>query len=92
MAMGFGKACIASRLGCMNEILDEQGAFLYARDDKLGLLNALKTCLEQADRLEIMGKHNRQLAESMDWQRIARLTLNVYQGCMSRQTLDRGDY
>ena len=91
MAMGFGKACIASRIGCMGEILDEQGAFLYESDDKLGLQNALTTCLEKANLLEAMGKHNRDLAERMDWQRIARLTLSVYQGCISGQ-FDRGDH
>jgi glycosyltransferase involved in cell wall biosynthesis len=86
MAMGFGKPCIASRIGCIGETLDDRGAFLYEPGDQGGLLNAIKTCLECVDRLPQMGEHNRQLAQKLDWYRVASLTLAAYEGCVEKRT------
>lgn len=91
MAMGFGKACIASRLGCISETLDQEGAFLYDAGSKTGtagaeqgLVQALEAALSNADKLPAMGKHNRRLAEEMDWQDIAQRTLLIYQKCLAK--------
>jgi len=79
-AMGFGKPCIASRLGCMAETLDDNGGFLYEPNDPSGLFNALCACLENVEKLPEMGEHNRRLAQNMTWHRIAELTLQAYRG------------
>lgn len=80
-AMGFGKPCIAPRLGCVSETLDEDGAFLYDARDNAGLLKALNTSLASRDRLPEMGQHNLRLAQKLDWSNIAELTLQAYRNC-----------
>ena len=78
MAMGVGKPCIASRVGCIDETIDRKGAFLYDSTDKFGLLNAITACFENREKLKEMGEHNKSLAHNMNWQHIAAKTLNVY--------------
>ncbi|MCK4815088.1 glycosyltransferase, partial [bacterium] len=41
LAMSFGRPCIAPRIGCISDILDEEGSFLYDSDDDEGLLKAM---------------------------------------------------
>ncbi|MBD2298354.1 glycosyltransferase family 4 protein [Nostoc sp. FACHB-190] len=82
LAMSFGRACIAPRKGCIAEVLDHSGAFLYDIDDEYGLIQAMKLALEQQKQLSNMGQYNRQLAEKYDWLNIAKITSNVYQSCM----------
>ncbi|MBD2494039.1 glycosyltransferase family 4 protein [Nostoc sp. FACHB-280] len=82
LAMSFGRACIAPRKGCIAEVLDNSGAFLYDIDDEYGLIQAMKSALEQHTQLSTMGQYNRQLAEKYDWLNIAKITSNVYQSCM----------
>jgi glycosyltransferase involved in cell wall biosynthesis len=81
LAMSFGKPCIAVRRGCIGEVLDQGGAFLYDADDPHGLRDCLLAARDAGrDRLQEMGAHNRAIAERWDWKSIARATLDVYQG------------
>jgi glycosyltransferase involved in cell wall biosynthesis len=81
LAMSFGKPCIGVRLGCIEEVLDERGAFLYDRDDPDGLKRCLKAARDAGvDRLREMGAYNRNIAAQWDWDGIARATLDVYRG------------
>ena len=80
LAMSFGRACIAPRLGCINDILDEHGAFLYDPDATDGLVRALKSAVASGRDLSRMGAYNRYLAKQWDWERIAQRTLDVYYG------------
>jgi glycosyltransferase involved in cell wall biosynthesis len=81
LAMSFGKPCIAVRLGCMEEVLDERGAFFYDRDDPDGLRRSLMAVRDAGmERLREMGAHNRRTAARWDWDGIARATLDVYRG------------
>lgn len=76
LAMSFAKAIIAPRLGCIPEILNEQGAILYDRNDQDGLHSALeKAC--GAD-LQSMGRYNFQRARQFDWNQIGKMTYEVY--------------
>jgi beta-1,4-mannosyltransferase len=84
MAMGFGKACIAPKLGCLNETLDDAGAFFYAMDDADGLINCLRQATEQRNRLPAMGEHNLTRAQELDWNSIAERTVRVYESVISR--------
>ncbi len=79
LAMSFEKPCIVPRLGCIKEVLDERGAFLYDPDNKDGLSQALTNVIKQKDRLSEMGKHNLELASKYNWQEIAKTTFNIYQ-------------
>ncbi len=80
LAMSFGRACIAPRMGCIAETLDEKGAFIYEPEDSDGLLNAMKRAIERKADLSAMGEHNRRLAAPWGWDRIAGMTLDVYRG------------
>lgn len=83
LAMSFGRACIAPRKSCMGEVLDRSGAFLYDPDEESGLLQAMSNAINMKADLLDMGKHNRQLVEKYSWERIAGMTLDVYQWCLS---------
>jgi beta-1,4-mannosyltransferase len=83
LAMSFGKACLAPRIGCLKEILNESGAFLYDPTAQNALPQAIHRAIEQRDNLAAMGKHNRQIVEQWSWDRIASMTSEVYQKCFN---------
>lgn len=76
LAMSFGKACIAPLQGCIAEVLDESGAFLYKANSQEDLLQALNQAIEKKNYLSDMGKHNLELAHKYNWKDIASITLN----------------
>lgn len=78
LAMSFGKACVAPRLACVGELLDERGAFMYDPQDDFGLLSALRQASERRSDIPGMGTHNRQLVEHLNWERQAGMTADVY--------------
>lgn len=82
LAMSFNKACIAPRIGCIGEILDDSGAFLYNPDDPEGLQKAMHRAITARDNLTAMGHHNRQQAEKWSWELVAEKTYEVYQTCL----------
>ena len=86
LAMSFSRACIAPRIGCIEEVLDEAGAFLYDAKDENGLLNAMRRAIGRRADLSAMGEHNRRLTAPWGWDRIAGLTLDVYEQCVRRST------
>lgn len=78
LAMSFGKACIAPRLGAITDTLDPQGGFLYDPADPAGLKTALAHAVHARQQLSRMGEFNRRAAESWSWHDAARLTNSVY--------------
>ena len=80
LAMSFGKAVIAPRLGCVGELLDDRGAFLYDADQDDGLVDAMRQALSA--NLADMGRHNLEQARQLDWDDIAQKTCEVYQRCL----------
>ena len=82
LAMSFGKACIAPAIGCIAEILDKKGAFIYEQGNPQNLTNVLHNALRQKDDLSVMGEHNLSKAHQLDWRSIARKTFNVYSNCL----------
>jgi glycosyltransferase involved in cell wall biosynthesis len=82
LAMSFAKAVIAPAIGCIPDTLDEFGSLLYEPNEKDGLLKALSQITTYHVNLEKMGNHNLKLAESLDWDRIANLTREVYEQCL----------
>ena len=79
LAMSFGKPIIAPRLGCIIDVLDEKGAFLYDPRENKGLLMALREAMENKDKLEEMGRHNLKLARLYEWKKIGTETKKVYE-------------
>ena len=79
LAMSFGRACIAPRIGCIPDVLDEDGAFLYeGSDNQQQLLKAMQDAFETSDSAKQMGLHNRKLAERWQWDEIAEATHEIY--------------
>ncbi len=83
LAMSFARACVAPKLGCIRDILDDKGAFLYDPQEKNALLNALKAACANRENLQKMGRHNWQKVLSWTWDYIAAETLKVYQKCLN---------
>lgn len=78
LAMSFGLAAIAPRLGCLPETVAEDGALLYDADVVDGLANALQQALT-AD-LAAMGAANRRRIEGISWESVAEATLRLAYG------------
>ena len=82
LAMSFGKTCIAPRMGCIQEILDDSGAFLYNPDIEEGLFQAMNSALQNSADLVRMGEYNQKSAAQWTWDSIAEKTLDVYRQCL----------
>lgn len=78
LAMSFGKACIAPRRGCIEDMLDDSGSFLYNPDDADGLVSAMQRAVEAKETVNDMGQHNLDIAEEWSWARVAQMTLEAY--------------
>ena len=83
LAMGFARAIIAPRLGCLPEILDEEGAILYDPNVEDGLHGALE--MVSGMDLESMGRHNYDLVSRFDWNEIGKMTYEVYMKCLGNR-------
>ena len=82
LAMSFARACVAPRLGCLAETLDDQGAVLYDPEDPGALRDALGRALERLGEARRMGEHNASLAAAYDWERIGRRTADLYRSLL----------
>ena len=78
LAMTFKKPIVAPRRGCLIEILNEKGSFLYDIKDQEGLSHALSNANSKRSKLETMGEYNLSLAESFKWKYIAEKTKVLY--------------
>ena len=79
LAMSFGKGCIAPKIGCIGETLDDNGAFLYDLEEADGLATAISRAVSNPHKLGELGKYNYQQAKENSWRNVARKTLAVYQ-------------
>ncbi len=78
LAMSFSKPIIAPRLGCILEILDDKGSFLYNSFEDEGLSKVLEKAIENQEYLKEMGEHNLHLAKLYKWKKIAIETKKIY--------------
>lgn len=85
LAMSFGKPVIAPRLGCIIDVLNENGSFLYDPNEKKGLIKALELAISSKDRLIEMGKYNLKLVKDLDWRRISMITKEVYEKFLKKE-------
>ena len=79
VAIGFSKPIVAPRLGCIMEMIDEEGSFLYNPKVKQGLKDALMKSLNSRNTLSNMGFYNYNLSNKLDWEKVGKLTRQVYQ-------------
>lgn len=78
LGMSFAKACVAPRIGCIPDYLDDQGAFLYEEGGGQALYQSLLSVLERRDQLAGMGEHNLSKAKLWDWSSISIRTSELY--------------
>ncbi|MBI2439810.1 MAG: glycosyltransferase family 4 protein [Lentisphaerae bacterium] len=78
LAMSFGRACIAPRLGGLPEIVNEKGAILYDAGDGSGLERCLNEAFIHRPELDAMGTSNLRRAEHWGWDRIGKMTMDIY--------------
>ena len=79
LAISFGKACIAPRIGCIRDTLDDDGSFLYDPNSQNALADSLQRAIDNKSKLGAMGDRNLQLAKQLGWDKIAQMTAQVYQ-------------
>ncbi|MFX1378930.1 MAG: glycosyltransferase family 4 protein [Promethearchaeota archaeon] len=78
LAMSFGKPIIAPKLGCIIDILDEKGSFIYNPDVSNSLLQSLEKAITLRTNLLQMGNYNLELVKKFDWKRIVVETIEIY--------------
>ncbi|WP_299487740.1 glycosyltransferase [Acaryochloris sp. IP29b_bin.137] len=78
LAMSFGKVCIAPKISCIPELLDESQAFLYKPDSNQGLLSAMIQARKDQSSIHTMGNHSLGVATNMDWKSVAQKTVDTY--------------
>jgi glycosyltransferase involved in cell wall biosynthesis len=88
LAMSFGRACIAPRLGCLPEMLAPDGGFTYEPHRPEGLLGALRQAVDRRDELEAMGRRNLERIRREDWAAIATQTRAVYRAHLDAAVRD----
>lgn len=88
LAMGFRKACIASDVCCLGELVSEKGGFKFNTSDSQELLSVLKEASASSpEAIESMGKWNLNLVSDWSWSNLAQLYRELYQGASSKNTL-----
>jgi beta-1,4-mannosyltransferase len=83
LAMSFGRPCIAPRVGCVPDMLDEDGAVFFNPEVDGELERAFRTVLACPERLPRMGRHNLKRAAGWNWDGIGRATAAVYEQCVA---------
>jgi len=82
LAMSFGKPCVAPAIGCLADVLDASGAFLYDPECETGLLESMRCAVEARDTLGRMGAHNQEKVLQWTWQKAAEATRALYERCL----------
>jgi glycosyltransferase involved in cell wall biosynthesis len=78
LALSFGKPIIAPTLGCIQDVLDKHGSFLYDPKDAKGLYRAMEKAIIKQSNLQQMSIYNIERANKFNWQDIASRTHHVY--------------
>jgi len=92
LAMSFGKPCIAPGIGCLADVLDASGAFLYDPKREAGLFESMQRAVEAGDLLGRMGAHNRERVLQWTWARAAEATKALYKRCLPDARWTRGEF
>ncbi|UCD51000.1 MAG: glycosyltransferase [Phycisphaerales bacterium] len=82
LAMSFGKPCIAPAIGCLGDVLDASGAFLYDPECETGLVKSMRRAVEAKHTLGRMGAHNHDKVLQWTWEKAAEATKTLYERCL----------
>ena len=82
LALSYGAAVVAPRLGCAAEMMAAEDTLLYDPTDPDALVLALRRAFDARDRLDAIGARHAAHVRGLDWGTIARATLAVYDECI----------
>lgn len=86
LALSFGKPVVAPALGCIPDVVGDDGGILYSPFEADGLGDALETAADlQRDDLDAMGERNARLAASHTWEEVGRFTADLYRNALAAQ-------
>lgn len=85
LAMTFGRGVIAPAIGCLPELVGDDGGILYDATTRNALHSALSRAVAEPRELDNMGHRNRLKADQLEWDRIAAKTRDVFR-CESDST------
>ncbi|MWG35825.1 glycosyltransferase [Halomarina oriensis] len=78
LAMSFGRALVAPRAGCVAELIDADDPLGYQPSNPGGLRQSLCTALDEDADVDAVGRANRELVTTLDWNGIADRTVRAY--------------
>lgn len=87
MALGFGRAIIATRVGALQEMVrDGDNGLLVAPGDADALATAMARLMASPDEAACMGRRSVELGQTdLSWQRNAQVTLQAYEAAICRK-------
>ena len=80
LAISFGRTCVAPKMGCIQDTLTRDIAFLYDPDREDALMEAIGSACQNREKLSRMGQQCYQLATALSWKDVARETRKIYVG------------
>jgi glycosyltransferase involved in cell wall biosynthesis len=78
LAMSFGKACIATEVGSIEEVLTTDGGMLCPAHDPVALRAALLNAASFESQLAEMGRRNLERVKQWSWDAMAQRTAELY--------------
>lgn len=79
LSMSFGKPIMSPAIGCITDLLNEKGGFLYSAKMEKGLFETMQHVLNiDKTTLANMGRYNLRLTEQFQWSDVAKKTYDVY--------------
>jgi len=90
LAMSFGKACIAPKMGGVVDALDCRGAVMFDPAKPQDLERALTEVLDGRHDLAAMAAHNRARAVEWSWSEVGQRTAAIYRACLDGSIASSG--
>lgn len=78
LAMTFGCAVVAPSMGCLPGLIGSEGGYVYDPNNPAGLQVAIRSAIDDRERLQEMGGRNREEARKLEWGQIAEQTREIY--------------
>jgi len=91
LGMSYGRACLGPRLGCLPDVISDDGGFLYSINEPGELELALRRAFAERATLSDKGKVNMTRARSWGWDKVASMTFDQYLGALGQKRIELGE-
>ena len=81
LGMTFAKPVIAPDIGCVPDIINSEGGFLYNPNRQTDLGRAMQNAIKSKALLSRMGERNNRFTHTLGWREIALQTKTIYEQC-----------